>query len=82
MHFSVNRQSLKAVLSVPVKATTPLIQEASKMCQYNNQWIDVFFAECFDEIPVTSECQVQASTQLDEDHAPYNAISTGNGTTS
>ena len=52
------------------------------MCQYNNQWIDVFFAECFDEIPVTSECQVQASTQLDEDHAPYNAISTGNGTTS
>ena len=52
------------------------------MCQYNNQWIDVFFAECFDEIPVTSECQVQASTQLDEDHAPYNAISIGNGTTS
>ena len=78
--FPVNRQSLKAVLSVPVKATP--IRGLKIMCQYNNQWIDVFFAECFDEIPVTSECQVQASTQLDEDHAPYNAISTGNGTTS
>lgn len=41
----------------------------------------ILISECFDNIPLDKECQVQASSQLDLDYGPYNAISDTKGKT-
>ena len=36
-------------------------------------------SECYEPIPLNFECQVSASSQLDENYIPYNAIKSDTG---
>ena len=70
----------KQILHVKKRGLVEFISRLQTCMLTAADWISFCnFLECYDPLEIPNECQVTASSQLDENSAPYNALSTDKG---